>query len=188
MTDIISRAKGAGGDPISVATQLFSALGETVTVSGSTFRLALAACAVPGVGSLSDLVSKIEEVAKLGNRVTLTNVQEIQSVLNGKRFRLKAEVTFNVVEEVEEDSLPALTNISGLSVHEVIWIDIRGIQVKRNDGNKIVRVVTSEGTKDIVLGGDVIPLTRSCGKQMSMNIIMEPTNRSSEISHGKSLG
>ena len=61
-----------------------------------------------------------------------------------------AEETFNVVEE---DSLPALTNISGLSVHEVIWIDIRSIQVKQNDGNKIVRVVTSEGTKDIVLGG-----------------------------------
>ena len=102
------------------------------------------------MSSLSDVVSKIEEVAKLGNRVTLTNVQEIQSVLNGKRFRLKAEVTFNVVKE---DSLPALTNISGLSVHAVIWIDIRGIQVKQNDGNKIVRVVTSEGTKDIVLGG-----------------------------------
>ena len=49
---------------------------------------------------LSDVVSEIEEVAKLGNRVTLTNVQEIQSVLNGTHFRLKAEVTFNVVEEV----------------------------------------------------------------------------------------
>ena len=44
-------------------------------------------------------MSKIEEVAKLGNRVTLTNVQEIQSVLNEKHFRLKAEGTFNVVEE-----------------------------------------------------------------------------------------
>jgi hypothetical protein len=176
--------RGEAGDPISVATQLFSALGENVTVSGSTFRQALAACAVPVVGPLSDVVSKIEEVAKLGSRVTLTNVQEIQSVLNGKRFRLKAAVTFNVVEE---DSLPALTNISGLTVHEVIWIDIRGIQVKQNDGNKIVRVVTSEGTKDIVLGG-VIPHTRSVWEQMSRNVIMEPTNRSSEISHGKSLG
>jgi hypothetical protein len=37
VTRIISRAKGAAGDPISVATQLFSALGENVTVSGSTF-------------------------------------------------------------------------------------------------------------------------------------------------------
>jgi hypothetical protein len=150
MTDIISRAKGAAGDPISVAAQLFSALGENVTVSGSTFRQALAACAVPDVGSLSDVVSKIEAVVRLGDRVTLTNVQEIQLVLNGKHFRLKAEVTFNVVEE---DSLPALTDISGLSVHELIWVDIRGIQVKQSDGNKIVRVVTSEGTKDIVLGG-----------------------------------
>jgi len=150
MTDIISRAKGAAGDPISVATQLFSALGENVSISGSTFRQALAACAVPVVGFLADVVSKIEEVAKLGNRVTLTNVQEIQSVLDGKHFRLKAEVTFNVVEE---DSLPALTNVSGLSVHELVWIDIRGIQVKQNDGNKIVRVVTSEGAKDIVLAG-----------------------------------
>ena len=66
------------------------------------------------MGSLSDVVSRIGEVAKLGNRVTLTNVQETQSVLNGKHFRLKAEVTFNVVDE---DSLPALTNISGVSVH-----------------------------------------------------------------------
>jgi hypothetical protein len=86
---------------------------------------------------------------KTGNRVTLTNVQEIQSVLNGKHFRLKAEVTFNVVDE---DSLPALTNISGVSVHELVWIDIRSMQVKQNGGSKIVRVVTSEGTKDVALG------------------------------------
>jgi hypothetical protein len=105
--------------------------------------------AVPVVGSLSDVVSRIGEVAKLGNRVTLTNVQEIQSVLNGKHFRLKAEVTFNVVDE---DSLPALTNISGVSVHELVWIDIRSMQVKQNGGSKIVRVVTSEGTKDVALG------------------------------------
>jgi len=142
-------SRGAAGDPISVATQLFSALGENVTISGDTFRQALAACAVPVVGSLSDVVSRIGEVAKLGNRVTLTNVQEIQSVLNGKHFRLKAEVTFNVVEE---DSLPALTNISGVSVHELVWIDIRSMQVKQNGGTKIVRVVTSEGTKDVALG------------------------------------
>ncbi len=150
VTDIISRAKGSSGDPISVATQLFSALGDNVTISGSTLRQALAASAVPVVGSVSDIVSKIEEVAKVGNRVTLTNVQEIQSVLNGKHFRLKAEVTFNVVEE---DSRPALTNILGFSVHELIWIDIRGIQVKQNNGLKIVRVVTSEGTRDITFGG-----------------------------------
>ena len=43
VTDIISRAKGAAGDQISAATQLFSALGENVTVSGSTFWQALAA-------------------------------------------------------------------------------------------------------------------------------------------------
>ena len=101
------------------------------------------------MGSLSDVVSRIGEVAKLGNRVTLTNVQEIQSVLNGKHFRLKAEVTFNVVDE---DSLPALTNISGVSILELVWIDIRSMQVKQNGGSKIVRVVTSEGTKDVALG------------------------------------
>jgi len=41
VTDIISRAKGAAGDPISVATQLFSALGENVTVSGRHSPLVL---------------------------------------------------------------------------------------------------------------------------------------------------
>lgn len=67
VADIISRVKGAAGDPISVATQLFSALGENVTISGDTFRQALAACAVPVVGSLSDVGGRIGEVAKLGN-------------------------------------------------------------------------------------------------------------------------
>src|SRR6476661_9199859 len=97
ITDIISRAKGAVGDPILIATQVFSALGDNVTVSGNTLRQALAACALPVLGSLSDAVSNIEEVTKVGNRVTLRNVQETRAVLNGKHFRLKAEVTFNVV-------------------------------------------------------------------------------------------
>src|ERR1700722_10180892 len=120
---------------------------KDVVLTSLTIKRTLSA--VPVVGSLSDVVSRIGEVAKLGNRVTLTNVQEIQSVLNGKHFRLKAEVTFNVVDE---DSLPALTNISGVSVHELVWIDIRSMQVKQNGGSKIVRVVTSEGTKDVALG------------------------------------
>src|SRR5205085_2549395 len=111
VTDIISRAKGAAGDPISIATELFSALGDNVTLSGNTFRQALAACAVPVPGSLSDVVSNMKEVAKLGNRVRLTNVQEIRAVLNGKHFRLNAEVTFSVVED---DTLPAFTNVLGV--------------------------------------------------------------------------
>jgi hypothetical protein len=94
-------------------------------------------------------VSNVKEVAKLGNRVRLTNVQEIRAVLNGKHFRLNAEVTFSVVED---DTLPAFRNVLGVSVHELIWIDIRGIQVKQSDGKKIVRVMTSKGTKDVVLG------------------------------------
>ncbi|MCU1269944.1 MAG: hypothetical protein JWN74_1238 [Acidobacteriaceae bacterium] len=150
LTNIISRTKASTGDQISLVTQLFSALGDNVRVSGSTVRQALSASDIPIEGALADLVSKVQEIAKVGNRVAWTNVQQIESVLNGTRIQLKTEVTFNVVKE---DGLPAFTDIVGISVHGLLWLDIRSIQLKTNGGKKIVRVVTSAGKRDIPLDG-----------------------------------
>src|SRR5208282_481509 len=149
VTKIITNAKTAAADPVSVAMQVFSALGDNVTVSGSDLRQALSTAAVPLEGPLADVVSAIQEVTKSADLVTLTNTQEVQIVLSGTQVRLKTAVSFNVAET---DGLPTLNNISGVSVHKLFWFDLQTIQLTQNQGQKIVRVATSGGTREFPLG------------------------------------
>lgn len=91
----------------------------------------------------------VQNVAKAGVLITLTNSQDVQTVLNGTQVRLKSEVRFDMAEE---NGLPALSNMAGVAVHKFIWLDIQSIQLKENQGQKVVRVVTSAGTRDIPVG------------------------------------
>jgi hypothetical protein len=146
---IISDAKVAAADPVSVAMQVFSGLGDKATVSGGTLREALSASVIPVGGPLADVLSAIQKVTKAGGLVTLTNAQEVQTVLNGTQVRLKNEVSFDVAEQ---DGLPTLNNIAGVSVHKVFWFSIQSIQLKENQGQQVVQVVTSGGTKEFPVG------------------------------------
>ncbi len=149
MAKIITDAKSATTDPLSVAMQIFSALGDNVSVSGCVLQQALTASAVPLQGPLADMVNAIQEVTKSADLVSLTIAQEAQIVLSGTKVRLNTAVCFNVAET---DGLPALTNISGVSVHKFFWIGIQTIQVIENQGQKMVRVMTPIGTGEFPVG------------------------------------
>ncbi len=149
VTKIIAEAKTTAADPVSVAMQIFSALGDNVTVSGSDLRAALSASAVPLDGPLADVVNAIQAVTKSADLVSVTNAQEVQAVLSGTQVRLNTAVSCNVAET---DGLPTLNNISGVSVHKIFWIGIQTIQLTQNQGQKVVRVVTSAGTKEFPIG------------------------------------
>jgi hypothetical protein len=142
MAKIITDVKSATTDPLSVAMQISSALGDNVSVSGSVLQQALTACAVPLQGPLADMVNAIQEVTKSADLVCLTIAREVQIVLSGTRVRLNTAVCF---KSAETDSLPALNNISGVSVHKFFWIAIQTIQLIENQGQKMVRVVTPIG-------------------------------------------
>lgn len=145
---IIATAQLAAADPVSVAMQIFSGLGDQATVTGTNLREALAASAVPLVGPITGILGVVQQVTKLGNFVTLNNSQDVQTVLNGTQVRLKQQVSF----EVNQAGAPALNNIKGVSVHKILWIDIHSVQLKQSGGQKTVSVETSAGSRDFPVG------------------------------------
>ena len=145
---IIAEAKTGAADPLSIAMQIFAAIGDKVTVSGATLRDALSGSAVSLDGPLGTVVGGIQDLSKNGNLVSVTNVQEMQFELNGTPLRLKQQVSFTVAEQ---SGLPALEAIAGVSVHKFLWFDMQSIQLKQNQGQKMVRVVTSGGTKEFAV-------------------------------------
>jgi len=148
VTKIIATAKATTTDPISVAMQIFSGLGDNVTVAGSDLQQALTASAIPLQSPLSDVVNAIQQVNKSADLISLTSTQEVQIVLSGTQVRLNPAVSFNVAES---GGLPSLNNISGVSVHKLFWIGIQTIELIQSQGQKMVRVVTSAGTREFPL-------------------------------------
>jgi hypothetical protein len=146
---IIADAQLAGTDPVSLAMQVFSGLGDQATVSGANLREALAGSAIPLAGPLSAALGAIQQVTKAGNLVTVSNNQEVKFEVNGTQLRLKQNVSLEVAQDPDS---PALNNIMGVSVHKVFWIDIHGVQLKQDQGQKIARVITSGGTKEFPVG------------------------------------
>jgi hypothetical protein len=146
---IIADAQVAGTDPVSVAMQVFSGLGDQATVTGANLRDAFSGSAVPLTGPLTTALGAIQKVTKAGNLVTLSNNQEVKLEVNGTQVRLKQDVSLEVAQDTVS---PALNNITGVSVHKFLWIDIHSIQLQQNQGQKIARVVTSGGTKEFPVG------------------------------------
>jgi len=149
LTKIIADAKTAATDPVAVAMHIFSSLGDNVSVTGSDLQQALTASAVSLQGPLADVVNAIQEVTKSDELISVTNMQEVQIVVSGTQVRLNTAVSFNVAET---DGLPTLKNISGVSVHKFFWIGIQAIQLIQNQGQKMVRVVTSMGKGEFPVG------------------------------------
>jgi len=135
-------------DPVSVAMQIFSGLGNQVTASGATLLAALTASAIPLAGPLATVMAAIQKVTKSGDLVSVTSSQDTQAEINGTPLRLKKEVTFNVTQ----GGMPALSNITGVAAHKVFWIDIHSIELKQDQGKKIISVVTSAGTREFPVG------------------------------------
>jgi hypothetical protein len=145
---IIAEAKTGAADPVSIAMQIFSSIGDKVTVSGATLRDALSSSAISLDGPLGTVVAGIQDLSKDGDLVSVNNGQEVKFELNGTPVRLKPQVTFTVAEQ---SGLPALDAIAGVSVHKFLWFDMQSIQLKQNQGQKVIRVVTSGGAKEFAV-------------------------------------
>ena len=145
---IIAETKRGAADPPSMAMQIFAAMGDKVTVSGATLRDALSSSAVSLDGPLENVVGAILDLSKNGDLVSVNNGQEVQFELNGTPLRLKPQVRFTVTEQ---GGLPGIDAIAGVSVHKFLWFDVQSIQLKNNQGQKMVRVVTTGGAKEFVV-------------------------------------
>src|SRR5204863_91097 len=63
------------------------------------------------------------------------------------KLRIQAD-SFDVVDD---GGLPTLRNIVGVGAHKFLWLDITEIQLKQNQGQRVIHVVTSGGSRDFVL-------------------------------------
>jgi hypothetical protein len=145
---IIAQAQAGATDPVTVGMQIFTSLGDNVTVTGDVLRQALAAADVPVAGSLSTLVAASQSIAKSGSQVTVTNSQQIQTEINGTQIRFDSLVTFNVGTD---GGFPTISGIEGAAAHKIFWIGITEIQLQVNQGVKTLHVVTSAGSRDFPL-------------------------------------
>ena len=145
---IISQAKVASTDPVAVGMQIFNNLGDNITVFGDILRQALTDSSVAVDGPLSALVAAAHNITKIGSRVAVTNSEEIKTEIGGTAIKFKSLVTFDVGTE---GGFPTVSNIQGAAAHKVFWFDITTIQLREDQGKKIVHVVTSGGARDFSL-------------------------------------
>jgi hypothetical protein len=139
VSDIITKAKSAGNDPLLIAMEIFNALGDSVILSGDTLRMALTEAVVPILGPLAPFVSSLQSISKIGTHVSTRTGQDIETKLNGIRIRFKEDVSFDVTNVPGN---PALNNIAGVSAHKVLWIDIKSLELRQDQGHWSLEVVT----------------------------------------------
>jgi hypothetical protein len=145
---LISGARSGTTDPVSTSIAIFQGLSENASLSGDVLRLALSQASLSFEGPLTDVLAAVGSITKLGSLVTFTNSQELRPVIHGTTLRLKQTVTFEVGSD---GGNPSLRNITGVAVQKLFWIDIQQIQLRQQDGHKIVHVVTAHGTRDFPL-------------------------------------
>jgi hypothetical protein len=145
---LITGARSGTADPISTSLAIFQGLGENAVLSGDVLRQALSQASLSLDGPLTAVLAAVETITKSGSLITLVNNQELHPVLQGNTLRLKETVTFEVGSD---GGNPSLSNIVGVAVHKVFWIDIQQVQLRQQDGQKIVHVVTGHGTREFPL-------------------------------------
>jgi hypothetical protein len=137
VVQIISQAKSAGNDPMSLGIQIFNGLGDNVTLPGSTLTLALTASAVTIPGPLVPLANAIQTVSKTGDRITIVLNQRIETAFNNAEIRFDEEVNF----DVSATGNPALNNIAGVSAHAFLaWLNIGSVRLPANLDSQGLRV------------------------------------------------
>jgi len=139
--DIIQQAKVGGANPMLMGMQIFNTLGDNVTVTGDVLKAAFGTSAIPIAGPLVPLVDAIQNVAKIGNHLSIVLNDDVEATLNNNRIRFKKDMSFDVIPSV---TAPGLSNILGVAAHKVMtWINIQSIQLKQNLGRWNVAVGTS---------------------------------------------
>jgi hypothetical protein len=140
VTDLISRTKSAGANPVLIGLQIFDSLGENVTLLGSTLSAALRTSGIPVGAPLAPLLNAIQTISKNGDHVTIALDQDTEMSLNKNRVRFQKELAFDVSET---DGAPGLQNIVGVAAHKLTWISIKDIQLKQKQAGWTMSVGTS---------------------------------------------
>jgi hypothetical protein len=148
VTRLIATARSGTSDPISTSLAIFQGLGDNVVLSGDVLRQALSEAAVPFAEPLAGVLAVVESITKNGSSITFVNTQEIHPVVQGNTLRLKQTVTFQVGLDAGNSSL---TQISGVAVHKLLWIDIQALQLRQDGNQRILHIVTAHGTRDVRL-------------------------------------
>lgn len=142
---IINQAQVEMTDAVTLGMQIFSNLGNSITVAGDILRQALRDSSVAVDGPLSALVAAAQNITKIGSQVTVTNSKEIKTEIAGTMIKFKPLVTFVVGTD---GGLPTISNIQGAAAHKVFWFDITEIQLRQDQGRRFLRVVTSDGARE----------------------------------------
>jgi hypothetical protein len=145
---LITAARAGMTDPVSTCLAIFQGLGENAVLSGDVLREALLQASLALEGPLADVVAAVGCITKTGSLITLLNNQELRPVLQGNTLRLKQTVAFEVGSD---GGNPSLSNIVGIAVHKVFWIDIQQVQLRQQAGQRSLHVVTGEGSRDFPL-------------------------------------
>src|ERR1700676_5230272 len=134
---LVSSARSGTTDPISTGIAILERLGENVILSGDILRQALSQASLSLEGPLNAVLVAIGNITKTASRITFANSQELRPAIHGTTLRLRQTVTFEVSLD---GGNPSLSNITGVAVHKVFWIDIQQIQLRQQAGQKIVHV------------------------------------------------
>ena len=143
---IIAQATSSGGDPVSLGMQIFGTLGDNISTSGQLVSQALQESSVAVQGPLAALLTAAQTITKNGPQVQITNLEEIKTDIGGTSIRFKQAVSFDALDD---GGLPTLRNIVGVAVHNFLWLDITEIQLRQKEGQRVLHVVTSGGSRDI---------------------------------------
>lgn len=145
VTDIINQAKANGANPMLIGMQIFNTLGDDVTATGDTLRLALTASAIPITGPLVSVVDAIQSLTKATDHVVVALNGPIEIALAKTQIRIDTEVSFDVSAS---GASTALSNIAGVATHVLFaWPNITSIQLNQNQGHLTVGVTVGDFKK-----------------------------------------
>ena len=144
---IIAQAKSSGADAVSLGMQIFSTLGDNIDTSGQLVTQALVESNVTIQGPLAGLLTAAQTITKIGTQVQITNLAETTAEIGGTPIRFKEAVSFDIGDD---GGLPTIRNIVGVAVHKFLWFDLTEIQLRQSEGQRVLHVVTSGGSRDIV--------------------------------------
>jgi hypothetical protein len=146
--NIIMQEQAGTVDPIAASIQILNSLGGNIAIPGDVLRQALTDSSLDINGPLSVLIAGAEDIKKNGSEVTVSNTGEIKTEISGTPIKFNRLVTFDVRTDGE---FPAINNIQGVAVHKLFWFDIKQIQLRQDQGKRILHVETSGGARDFPL-------------------------------------
>jgi hypothetical protein len=145
---IISKAQAGAADPISTGIMIVSSFRENFTISGDTLRQALADSHIAPAEPWVSILSGLRDISKIENKVVVARAQQLETDVRGTRIKLQEVITF---EFTNDSSLPRISNIQGVAAHKLIWLNIQQLELIQDQQQKVLRVMTSGGSRDFAL-------------------------------------